>query len=116
MSALVTRMGEIRAAAENSLTAAGSADELEAVRIRYLGRKGELTQALSEMSRLPADERPTIGGIANEAKRAIEARLKARRAGSKRLSRSAPAGRGPRRNPARHSLCHGIPTSTSRRP
>jgi phenylalanyl-tRNA synthetase alpha chain len=77
---LAEAIARIRDAAIDDLAAAGTADELEAVRIRFLGRKGELTQALAQMGRLPAGERPRIGTLANEVKRAIDAALEERTA------------------------------------
>lgn len=76
---LSDQIATIREAALAAVNATASAGDLEAVRIRFLGRKGELTQALSAMGRLPADERPTIGGLANEAKRTIESRIQEHR-------------------------------------
>ena len=54
--------------------------DLEAIRIRYLGKKGELTAVLRGMGKLSAEERPVIGQIANEVREAIEAELTARAA------------------------------------
>ncbi len=44
---------------------------LEQVRIKYLGKKGELTAILKQMGSLPADERPVIGQLANEIRELI---------------------------------------------
>jgi phenylalanyl-tRNA synthetase alpha chain len=66
--------GEARGAVE----AAGSAADLEAVRVRYLGRQGVLTQLLRSLGTLPAEERPLVGAAANQAKRELEALLDAR--------------------------------------
>ena len=52
--------------------------DLEALRIRYLGKKGELTAVLRGMGKLTAEERPVIGQIANEVREAIESELAAR--------------------------------------
>lgn len=56
----------------SSILEAKTEEELEDLRISYLGRKGELTQVLKKISSLPADKRTEIGKIANEAKRAVE--------------------------------------------
>jgi len=66
--------GEARGAVE----AAGSAADLEAVRVRYLGRQGALTQLLRSLGSLPPEERPLVGAAANEAKRELEALLDTR--------------------------------------
>ena len=52
--------------------------DLEAIRIRYLGKKGELTAVLRGMGQLTPEERPVVGQIANEVREAIEAELTAR--------------------------------------
>ena len=40
--------------------------ELEELRIRYLGKKGELTAVLRGMGKLSAEERPVMGQLAND--------------------------------------------------
>jgi phenylalanyl-tRNA synthetase alpha chain len=64
--------------ARTAVAAARSAAELEQVRIRFLGRGGELTQLLRSLGALPAAERPLVGGAANEVKRELEALLETR--------------------------------------
>ncbi len=54
--------------------------DLEALRIRYLGKKGELTAVLRGMGALSAEERPVIGQIANEVRAAIEEEITRRAA------------------------------------
>ena len=66
--------GEARAAIEG----AASSAELEAIRVRYLGRSGGLTQILKSLGALSPEERPQVGAAANEAKRELEALLDAR--------------------------------------
>lgn len=46
--------------------------DLETLRIKYLGKKGELTAVLKQMGKLSAEERPIIGQIANEVRSSIE--------------------------------------------
>jgi len=50
-------------------------DELDAVRVKYLGRKGLLTAQLKELGTLPAAERPAAGQVINEAKQALTAAI-----------------------------------------
>ena len=71
---------QLRADAEASIDAAGSAAELEDLRVRYLGRKSELTQALRSIGELPPDERGPAGKEANEVRQALEALLERRTA------------------------------------
>ena len=54
---------------EESLAAireAGALDTLEALRVKYLGKKGELTAILKQMGKLSAEERPVMGQLANQ--------------------------------------------------
>ncbi len=64
---------KIKAEALSAITQDGA--DLEAQRIRYLGKKGELTAVLRGMGKLSAEERPVIGQIANEVREAIENEL-----------------------------------------
>ncbi len=58
---------------DEALTALGVSDaDLEALRIKYLGKKGELTAVLRGMGKLSAEERPVVGQLANEVRETIE--------------------------------------------
>ncbi len=46
--------------------------ELESIRVKYLGKKGELTQILRGMGALSAEERPVVGKVANEVRAVLE--------------------------------------------
>jgi len=98
--------GEARAAIEG----AASSAELEAIRVRYLGRSGGLTQILKSLGALSPEERPQVGAAANEAKRELEglldARLLATRAAERRHQRESerPDLTLPGRRPARGVL------------
>jgi len=59
---------------------AADADALERVRLRYLGRKGELTARLRGVSSLPVAERPAAGQAWNRVRGALEAAVETRRA------------------------------------
>ena len=67
----------IRLEALAALEAAGSTQELDALRVKYLGKKGELTAVLKQMGKLSAEERPVIGQLANEVRAALEASVEA---------------------------------------
>jgi phenylalanyl-tRNA synthetase alpha chain len=70
-----TRVRAILSGAREELAAAETSQALEALRVKYLGKKGVLTQLLRAMPSLPAAERPVVGREANEAKVEIEAEL-----------------------------------------
>jgi phenylalanyl-tRNA synthetase alpha chain len=72
------RVDAILEGARGAAVAARSAAELEEVRIRFLGRQGELTQLLRSLGSLSPAERPVVGAAANEAKRELEALLDSR--------------------------------------
>jgi len=81
------RLKEILDGAAAGVTAARSTDELEALRVKYLGRQGLLTQLLRSIPSLPPDKRPELGRQANAAKRQIEGRLAERLAELRRAER-----------------------------
>ena len=58
---------------------ADSIDSLEEIRVRVLGRKGELTQILRSLGQLPPEERAVIGKESNQVKARIEELLETRR-------------------------------------
>lgn len=62
----------IRRAAGQALSDVQESKELEALRVRFLGKKGELTAILKQMGKLSAEERPVIGALANEVRSSIE--------------------------------------------
>ncbi len=66
-------------AANAEIDAASELAALDAVRVAYLGKKGELTALLKGLSQLSAEERPKAGQAINEAKQAVQARLNDRR-------------------------------------
>ncbi len=54
-------------------------DSLEAERVRYLGRKGELTRSLRSIKSLPAEQRPVVGDAINKAKEKLEKLIEERK-------------------------------------
>jgi phenylalanyl-tRNA synthetase alpha chain len=63
---------QIRQQAEKDVAAASSVKDLEEIRVRYLGRKSELTTALRSIGDLPPEERGKVGQSANAARQALE--------------------------------------------
>ena len=57
-----------------------SSDDIEELRIKYLGKKGELTAVLRGMGNVSPEERPLIGQLANEVRGRIEEALAAKAA------------------------------------
>ncbi|NLA72715.1 MAG: phenylalanine--tRNA ligase subunit alpha [Clostridiales bacterium] len=56
----------IKTAAKSEIESAISRQVLEALRVKYLGKKGELTSILKQMGSLSPKERPIMGALANE--------------------------------------------------
>lgn len=67
------QLKNVAASAQQALEAVKDQQELEALRVRFLGKKGELTAILKQMGSLSAEERPVIGQLANEIRSQIEA-------------------------------------------
>ena len=71
------KLNQIREKALKRLEETKNMDNLEALRVELLGKKGELTQILKAMGSLSKEERPIIGQYANEVRGQIEAKLEA---------------------------------------
>ncbi len=70
-----TQLEKIRQAAKEALESFDTKEQLEEARIKYLGKKGELTAILKQMGGLSAEERPVIGQLANEIRADIEQKI-----------------------------------------
>ena len=85
----------IKKQAIEALEQAQSPAALDEIRVRYLGKKGELTAVLKLMGKLSAEERPIMGQMANTVRAEIEQKLEARKTDidaaelEKRLAREA---------------------------
>ena len=69
------KIKEIRQKALNELKEIGDSQSLDALRVRVLGKKGELTSILRGMGQVAADLRPKVGQWVNEAREEIEAAI-----------------------------------------
>jgi len=79
------RLQKLGEQARGEMAGAKSLDELNEIRVRFLGKKGELTRILRGMGGLSAEERPQVGQVANEVRAAIEEELSTRTAALKEL-------------------------------
>ena len=59
------QLEQIRSSALEALEAAATPAALEELRVKLLGKKGELTAVLKQMGKLSAEERPVMGQLAN---------------------------------------------------
>jgi phenylalanyl-tRNA synthetase alpha chain len=69
------RLDSLATRAREEIGRAEDAGQLEALRVRYLGKKGELSAVLGAMGKLPADERRRVGELANGVKAEVEGLL-----------------------------------------
>jgi phenylalanyl-tRNA synthetase alpha chain len=83
------RVRTIVESAREEIERAATRRELDEVRVKYLGKRGALTQLLRGLPGLPAAERPIVGREANEAKAGIESGLEARQTVLESLDRRA---------------------------
>ena len=74
------KLEQIRAAALEVLEKATDINALEEARIKFLGKKGEMTAAMKEMRNLSAEDRPKIGALANEVRGNIEKHIEEKKA------------------------------------
>ena len=72
-------MQKLRESSVKEILDCDSAERLEAMRVRYLGKKGELTAILRQMGSLSAEERPAMGQLANQLRSEIEEAIDKRR-------------------------------------
>jgi len=69
------KLRELRERAEKEIADIRTEEDVLKVKAKYLGRKGELTNLFRQLGSLPSEERPKIGGLANEIKGWIEETL-----------------------------------------
>lgn len=79
------RIAEIRAMMSEELKNTDGIQSLEALRVKVLGKKGELTALLRGMGQLSPEERPAAGQMINEARESFTAMLEERQATLKAL-------------------------------
>ena len=78
-SDLEAQLEALRQEAQQAIATAHTLDQLDQLRVKYLGKKGQLSQALGGMGKLSPEERPRIGALTNEVKEALQNDLDAKR-------------------------------------
>ncbi|WP_042277006.1 phenylalanine--tRNA ligase subunit alpha [[Clostridium] dakarense] len=71
----------------NDIKDATSIEQVESLRVKYLGKKGEITAILKEMGKLSAEERPVIGQVANKVRESIEGSISSKKEELKAIER-----------------------------
>lgn len=69
----------LQEAALNEIKATSNIEAVESLRVKYLGKKGEITAILKEMGKLSAEERPVIGQVANKVRESIEGSISSKK-------------------------------------
>src|SRR5207237_3396194 len=69
---MIDELNALLAQAKDELSRAQDEAQVEAARVKFLGKKGSLSAVLRGMGRLAAEERPRVGEVANAVKAAIE--------------------------------------------
>ena len=69
----------LQEAALNEIKDTSSIEAVESLRVKYLGKKGEITAILKEMGKLSAEERPVIGQVANKVRESIEGSISSKK-------------------------------------
>lgn len=80
-----SQLEAIRAAATEEIAKVSSKNDLDALKVRFLGKKGELTSILKQMGKLSPEERPVMGQLANEVRSFIEEKIEERSAEIKKI-------------------------------
>lgn len=78
-SDLEAQLEVLRQEAQQAIATADNLDQLDQLRVKYLGKKGQLSQVLGGMGKLAPDARPRIGALSNEVKEAVQNDLEAKR-------------------------------------
>lgn len=72
------QLQKIKEQASAEIASAEDLKALEDLRVKFLGKKGELTAILKQMGKLSAEERPVMGQLANDVRAEIEAAITAK--------------------------------------
>ena len=81
------KLEQIKAEAIAQIQSSDVPEKLNDVRVKFLGKKGELTAVLKGMKDVPAEERPKVGQLVNETRAAIEAVLEESRTKMEKIIR-----------------------------
>jgi phenylalanyl-tRNA synthetase alpha chain len=75
LNELEAQLTALQQDAQGAIVSATTLEQLEQLRIQYLGKKGSLSQVLGSMGKLDASDRPRIGALANLVKEAVQTNL-----------------------------------------
>jgi phenylalanyl-tRNA synthetase alpha chain len=72
LNQIETELATLKAEATKAIASADTLEQLEQLRVNYLGKKGQLSVVLRGMGKLTAEDRPRIGAIANDVKELLQ--------------------------------------------
>lgn len=79
MTSIQEQLRELNTLAVNAIASTESLDDLEQLRVKYLGKKGQVSQILRGMGKLSPEERPVVGSLANVVKEEVQVSLEQRK-------------------------------------
>ncbi|HEY9822087.1 MAG TPA: phenylalanine--tRNA ligase subunit alpha, partial [Candidatus Sericytochromatia bacterium] len=79
LNELETQLAALREEATKAIAAADTLEQLEQLRVSYLGKKGQLSGILRGMGKLTPEDRPRIGALANVVKELLQDNLEQKR-------------------------------------
>lgn len=79
LNQIETELAILKAEAIEAIASADTLEQLEQLRVNYLGKKGQLSVVLRGMGKLTAEDRPRIGAIANDVKELLQDNLEQKR-------------------------------------
>ena len=79
MTSIQEQLQELNTLAVNAIASTESLDDLEQLRVKYLGKKGQVSQILRGMGKLSPEERPVVGSLANVVKEEVQVSLEQRK-------------------------------------
>ncbi|MFP4119512.1 phenylalanine--tRNA ligase subunit alpha [Coleofasciculus sp.] len=79
LNELETQLVDLKQEATPAIAKTDTLDQLEQLRVNYLGKKGQLSQILRGMGKLSPEDKPRIGALANEVKEALQQSLDQKR-------------------------------------
>ncbi|NEP58580.1 MAG: phenylalanine--tRNA ligase subunit alpha [Symploca sp. SIO2G7] len=76
---LESKLAALKEEATQAIASVDTLEQLEQLRVSYLGKKGQLSQVLRGMGKLSPEERPVVGALANEVKETLQENLEDKR-------------------------------------
>lgn len=86
LSELESKLAQLQTDALGAIAQVDALDDLEQLRVRFLGKKGELSGVLKAMGKLDVGDRPRIGSLANDVKTAVQSALDEAKTGLERAA------------------------------